>query len=390
MVIIFYFLIPLLGAFNVRRKWRLFRKRIISSSLLPRVKYSKIRQGDKGFLGFYRFFGNLEAIQDDDTIWVKNGSISISVNLKNILMYVLPSFSLNISKSRGIKSNDIFSDEMPREVSYSKLLSLPEGTQIFISGSLYLEKGHGVFRTDDREQLFILIYDGDENTIIKRSIWGGRQRNEYWNKFTAGALTIGSFSLLILSYTFLHTPLSRFPALLAITLSLVPVLPLLPPGAVFFFVYRYFWKRGRFLRAERDMIRLPLRYCKNPERLEEEVGTELPDGEKYLIKKYPSLSSSLRQKEMGRAEIRSVSLIDSDNTGDKECYVYGGCDSRGNITNPEDPMAEFLIIPGSPCILSGRCGEKARQYEVLSGIVFTIGFLMNYILAFYSLAFLVK
>ena len=45
-----------------------------------------------------------------------------------------------------------------------------------------------------------------------------------------------------------------------LSLAAAPVAPFLPPGVALYYLYRYFWKMARRLRAERDLLRLPLRY----------------------------------------------------------------------------------------------------------------------------------
>ena len=76
----------------------------------------------------------------------------------------------------------------------------------------------------------VVIYDGDERSILLRAVWGGRQKNEYWNSFTLAALITGSVSLFLMSYLFLSHPLYRQAALFALTLGFFPLATLLPPG----------------------------------------------------------------------------------------------------------------------------------------------------------------
>ena len=98
--IIFFALIPGFGAFHVRRRWRIFRSRITDSSLLSTVKYEQIGREPDGFLGYYRFSGELEAIQGDDTIWINSEDVSLSAELSGVSVYLLPSYSF--AENEGI------------------------------------------------------------------------------------------------------------------------------------------------------------------------------------------------------------------------------------------------------------------------------------------------
>jgi hypothetical protein len=58
----------------------------------------------------------------------------------------------------------------------------------------------------------------------------------------------------------------RLPALSALTASLLPVAPILPPALIGYSIYRSLWKRGRALRAERDLLRLKQHMWRHKER----------------------------------------------------------------------------------------------------------------------------
>ena len=52
---------------------------------------------------------------------------------------------------------------------------------------------------------------------------------------------------------------------------MAPIAPFLPPAVGFYYLYRKYWMRGRVLRAQRDIIRLP----DSPMRVENEDPLEL-------------------------------------------------------------------------------------------------------------------
>ena len=163
---------------------------------------------------------------------------------------------------------------------WRRIYSLPAGTPMFVGGSLELENGQGrVPRPGRASRWLVVIYDGPRETILPRAIGGGRQKNEYWNRFTLPALITGSFFLVVIAFLLLRFPPLRLPAILALTLSTFPLAPLLPPGVALYFLYRGLWKRARLLRAERDLLVLPLRYFPEEERTGgERTAPVLPTG----------------------------------------------------------------------------------------------------------------
>jgi hypothetical protein len=198
----------------------------------------------------------LEAIQEDDVIWLRNGEVALSADMKGQKVFLLPSQAA----SGGADDDDdvsLLSEETPRVVAWEKVRSLPEGIHVLVAGTLHIKRGKGVFRSGKKGDLLVIFYDGDNASLLKRAVWHGRQRNEYWNLFTGASLGAGFLTGMILSYFFLSPPVSRMPAVLSIIMSLIPLIPVLPPGLVFFVGYRKLWRRGRFLRAERDILNLP-------------------------------------------------------------------------------------------------------------------------------------
>ncbi|MCL1819006.1 MAG: hypothetical protein FWG35_08735, partial [Spirochaetaceae bacterium] len=201
----------------------------------------------------------LEAIQEDDIIWLRSGEAALSADMKRQKVFLLPS---QTTSRENIGTEDDVSplpDETPRIVAWEKVRSLPEGIPVLLAGTLCVSRGRGLFRSGKKDKLLAVFYDGDNASLLERAVWHGRQRNEYWNAFTGASLGAGFLTGMILSYFFLSPPLSRIPAILSIAMSLVPTIPVLPPGLIFFLGYRRLWRKGRFLRAERDILTLPRR-----------------------------------------------------------------------------------------------------------------------------------
>lgn len=380
---LFYIALPGIGAFYVRSQWRRFRNLVVTSSLYPIVRYEQLRKRESGYIGKFRFFGVLEAIQEDQ-IWVRNGNITLSARLEKGSVYILPSFSFSAGEKVYEQNEETLPDEAPAKLQWKKIFSLPRGTKMLITGPLYLGKGQGVFQTGEEGTTMVMIYDGGAETILRRSIWGGRQRNEYWNLFTPGSLTLGSFASFIYGYTLLRESLHRVPALLSLSISLVPIIMLIPPGLFFFFLYRSFWKQGRFYRAERDILLLPLRYFTETECIKGESTGDLPNGNTYSLKWYPQKQDIPVELYARGATIRTTSLLHTEDVEREGWYVFGF-----DADQKADPMAELVIIPGNPRILSQRCRDRARIYEFLSALLFGSGLFINCIGSFLILSRLI-
>jgi hypothetical protein len=284
-------------------------------------------------------------------------------------------------------------DEEPEKISWNKIFSLPEGTKILISGSLFKEEGRPVFRSGKNRPLTVVIYDGPEETILRRSIWTGRQKNEYWNMITPGSITAGSFSLFIQTYILFRTPMLRFQALVALTASLLPVIVFVPPGILFFFLYRRLWRRGRILRAERDLLQLPLRFFPDPGDHSYQE-TSLPDGETIAMLRVSNSGKLPLHAVEGRIKMRKSVLLEQYGKPDsQDYYIFGSPVQQGDtsmVEKPGDPMAEFLIIPGNPASLSAECARRAHLFELAAVAVFSIGLAMNISLVFFLLSVIIK
>ncbi|MCK4540853.1 MAG: hypothetical protein KAU17_01330 [Spirochaetales bacterium] len=365
-----YLGLPGVGAFLVRSKWRHFRRRVVGSTLLPRIDFKTIREGGGGLLGEYRFLGYLQAIQEDDTVWIRNEELTVRADLSNVTVYLLSSSPL--AESLEMREEYLL-EGVPGQVSWSRISSLPEGTEMVVSGPLLVEGGTGIFKSAQGTDLMVLIYDGSMAEILRRAISTGRHRNEYWNLFTPAALIAGSLSLFLLTYIFLRDPMLKSTALLSFTFALTPILPLFPPGAGFFFLYRALWKRGRILRAERDLLRLPLRYFSSLTGEERTLQAPLPDGGTYRMEL--CVSEEEAAAKTGNPITWRGRYPGIDGGGDWYAFFMEG---GGDEYSASDPMVESLAIPGHPSLLARQCQRQAEKYEISSIAIFLAGILINY------------
>ena len=361
--LLFYGLVPLIGAFSVRTRWRQFRTQLMKASLSPSLTYGAVH--DSTSSGIYRIFGSLQAVQDENILWLADGTVSVSIDLAGVPVYILPS----VPKGESMAKTGKYPDESPRRTYWNRIFSLPEKTSIFVSGELVYKDGRSQFRSTKDVPLMVIIYDCDDSEFYSNAILSGRQRNEYWNSLTPGSLTIGSFSLFIYFYLLIQMPYMQFTAVTAITFSLVPVMPFLPPGLVFYYIYRYLWKNARILRAERDLIRLPVNFFSGKGGLSNNSSVILPDGAKYHCSVISNLEEAWTIFE--NASLRDSSLLET-HTGRDEYFVFGS-----EPGGKSDPMAETLVIPGNPDVLLLESTKKAQKYEIFSAFSFGLGFLMN-------------
>jgi len=383
--LLFYAFIPGIGAFAIRSSWRKFRSRLSESAIYTPLDYRELRQAEAESSSeerIYRFFGHLQAMQGDNIIWVSDGKVSVSADLERVFVYILSEESSWIEG--GYREYPV---QPPRKVLWEKISSLPEYTQIFLSGELDCRDKRGVFKNSAEYPLLVIIYEGEPKNVLIRAAWSGRQKNEFWNSLTPGSLALGSFSLFIYFYILMSFPKLLLPAIIALSLSLIPVVPLFPPAVLFYYYYRDFWKKGRVLRAQRDLIRVPLMHFHHHE---EKIDTNsmlrqaapLKTGEQYLMTRFQSLEEITSQ-----ADNRSIHWIQPSlprKLVGHNYYLF----SNEELRRPSDPMAEMIAIPGSPFLLVAECEKRAVRYELLGLSILAVGIGITELLVFVLFSFL--
>jgi hypothetical protein len=135
-----------------------------------------------------------------------------------------------------------------------------------------------------------------------------------------------------------------------------------------YFLYRYFWKKARRLRAERDLLRLPLRHFPQDQASGEERGVALVTGETYLMSSNPNL------KPKGEPTLRTCS-VRGRRSGPE--WLFGALDSsepEGRVLRvPQDPLAELVRVPGDPVQLAQRSNRLAHALELAAAACFGLG-----------------
>ena len=248
---VMFLLLPGLGGLRARARWMEFRDRIKKSALYPRVVFHP-GDGD-GPLGPHRLIGRIEALQGDDSLWIRGDGVTVRALMSGAEIYLLPSDGSEIPDSRALLEERLPEDH-PLPLPWKRITSLQEGSRVYVIGFLEIRDGMLGMYGSREVPLLVLLFDGED--IVPRAVWAGRQRNEYWNPFTPWAVLAGSMSLFLLATsTFIESQASLTARILLVS-SFAPVIPFLPPGLAFFFIYLTNWRRALFLRAERDLLGL--------------------------------------------------------------------------------------------------------------------------------------
>jgi len=343
----------------------------MKASLQKNISYKDVYGNEPS--GYYRFFGSLQALEGENILWLTNNNVSVGIDLVGVPIYMLPSTSADMPFSKNLN----YPDKSPKKTYWNRIFSIPEKTSFFVSGKFIQNKGFPQFINTKEDPLLVIIFDCDISNFYSHAILSGRQRNEYWNSLTPGALTIGSFSLFIYFYLLIQMPYMHFVAVTALSFSLVPVMPFFPPGLLFYYIYRSFWKKALNLRAERDLLKLPLNFFTKSGGLSETQSVALANENTYncYIRKTKEEALSIFKKPV----LRKSSL----NQRIKEYFVFG-------TETQNDPFAETLLIPGDPEFLSRESTRIARKYEIISAFNFATGFILNFIIFLSAIIFFIR
>ena len=302
--------------------------------------------------GLFRYKGRLEAIEGDNIIWIHGPAGSVCADMRGAVVY-----NMTDPGSNDQIYDYIYPSPLPRvslsPMSWNDVFSLTEGTKVYLFGELERERGRYVLGSSDRMPLTVIIYNEDPFTLIPRSIWSGRQSNEYWNTLTPWSLLIGVLVLLIsTAWLFQNAVDYRLP-FVGLLFALLPMVLFLPPGFFLFQLYKKFWDRGRKARAERDLILLPvgLKDVRTPP-----LPAETVESSRILYRRRPEGWSS--------------------SPGDTGfCYPL----PRGLLEMAERKLeGDCVFYPADPDKLIRYCRRKALGYEFLSWLMLLCGLTINY------------
>lgn len=366
---LFLLILPGVGAFGVRRRWRKFRKQVLLASLSPPLTYATLHSPSAApGRSTVRLIGSLESIQGEQTLWIRGTDISVAADMSRSDVYVV--------STQGPREEDT----VPMRTSWNRLGSLPEGARVLVCGTLDTDGKHPFLRAPRGGSLAAVFFDGPAETLVRRSIWSGRQANEYWNSFTPSSLAGATLSLLLWAYILVQQGSARVAVQVAVALASVPLLPLLPPAVAFFYLYRVLWRRGRRYRALRDVVSLAERFPGDTG----ECG-ELPGGGRYCRWRI----SEREARALEDAGIYRVPLpphLRSD-----AVYLYGNPDIRssGEVSDSSagsrDALAEPIILDGECLPVVSACQRRAKLLEFASTLIFLTGLAVNFLIVLFLL-----
>jgi len=363
MVVVWYGLVPMIGALVKRYKWHTFRKRFDELRLSPILDYSQYSQQGKD-AGTFRFVGGFESITDGRTLWIRGEDLTVPVSLQNAETYLLP-----MQKSDSIPEVFDPGDEAPEKIRWERVSALTEGARVYVGGLLVCQNGRLNFASTKENPLTVIFYDGPDLSLTTRAIRAGRHRGEYWNAITPYSLVIGALGLILMAVMFLPRPAFRLTVIVSIIALFVPLYPMIPPGLLFTVMYRRLAWRSRILRSYRDLARLPLRYLsKNGGQ-----GRLLPNGELYG---YTCSAELPPQAKEGK-----IPLLLPELTKTREgnlWYIFGALRPGEDLpVQPKDFFATFGILPGRPETLAKRCDVLAYALEGIAWLILFAGIGLN-------------
>ena len=364
-------LVPVAGAFWLRRSWRIFRRRFDGLCLQPFLDYAACqRTPPEGSV--YRFIGGFESLTgpadsaggpQGQTLWIRSDTLTIPIPLKGAHTYMLP-------MPEGGEALGPFDpgEESPQRIRLDRVSTLTEGAKVFVGGLLALQEDRWTFVSTRDNPLLVIFYDGPDRTLAARVIRAGRHRNEYWNRLTPYGFVLNAFSQIIITASFLARPAFRLTALAAFVALFAPLLPLLPPGVLLTALYRRLWWRARIFRAYRDLARQPLKYFPSGQL----ASGRLPGGERYGM--------ALR-RELRPEEGFPLILPEQRPRKGESWHIFGALPGDAPQDSPpalpRDPFAAFGALPGEPETLAKRYTLSAYILEIAGGLFVLTGITLN-------------
>lgn len=243
----FYAILPLWGAWRVRRRWDKFREAATEALGSPEIDFSLVQSAGDLPSQAFRLTGTLEAFEGSDRLWIGNDRVSVAVSLRGAPVYFVD------------EQTDPFGPgvEPPRRAEASSLGTLPEGTQFLVWGNLARDaRGQVHFASQPDRKLLVLAFEGNPGTVLTRAVFAGRATLEHWNSWTPVSVGMGVLLAFLLAWRGLRPAGDPVTGLWALAVALLPSTFFLPPGILFFYAFARIWTRARNLRAQLALVRL--------------------------------------------------------------------------------------------------------------------------------------
>ena len=383
MVILWYGLVPMVGALIKRYQWFKFRNRFNGFRLHPimdsRVYWQQgkgtgtgeddTRESPNGNAQIFRFIGEFESITDRQVLWVRGENLLVPISLKNAETYLLP-----IQNDENTSEISEPGEGAPEKIRWDRISSLTEGTKVFVGGSLTCQDGRWSFVSTKETPLMVIFYDGPDHSLATKTTWAGRHRGEYFNSITPYSLITGAVCLLFIAALFLPRPAFLLTVIVALVAVFIPLFPLMPPGLLFTVVYRRLAWRSRIFRTYSDLAKLPLGYFNGENDNTPLRGKRtLPDGELYGFVYSAKLPSEVQDGKIPLLIPEITELKRDDNW-----YIFGAVRPSELLPfRPKDPFATFGVLPGNPKEFAHRCTVKAYVLETVAWIMLLAGIALN-------------
>jgi hypothetical protein len=241
--LIFYVLIPVIGAFIVRESWRAFRRSVMGAARLASV-HESWEALNRDECADVRIEGEIEALGQGDELWLRAAGVTIRMRMEGAAVYLMSGPLYHGGQGHSFGSID--------RMRWKNINAVQPGQNVYAAGRLLLNDGRLYFDAGAAHSL-VILHDGSCADAPMEAIRNGRHRNEYWNPLTQASLAIGILVSAGLASTSLNSGAPALLSALIISAAFSPLLPLLPPGLLGFLLYRSYWDRARYYRARRDL-----------------------------------------------------------------------------------------------------------------------------------------
>ena len=230
-------MVPVIGVYIERRRWRNFRRRFNDLRNALSLDYASLLDNDSGVC---RFSGIFESINSDGTLWIKNNDLTVQADLHGAKIYLF----LNTGTQGGSF----------QRIKWDRISSLTGEARIFVGGRLVNRNSRRIFSTVTEMPLLIIFYEGSEDALAVHAVRAGRLHNEYFNFLTPYGFILGAFSQIVIAIVYLSRPAYMLIFASAFIAFFTPLLPWIPPGILFATLYSRLWFQARIYRTNRDMI----------------------------------------------------------------------------------------------------------------------------------------
>ena len=357
-IVVFFLMIPWVGALHVRQRWRGLRKQLLASLSVPRLRYHDQSTAahfvSGNCVGCRRMIGVIDAVEGDSTLWISNGEVSAAVEMTGQHLVVLSGMQEDLMYESSAEVG-----KTPVVIPWDRMFTISQGTQVYLFGRVVAENGRLVFTPESNRSLLIVLFEGAPELLLYRAVWNARQRNEFYNQMTPGSLTLGSAVLLLLAFLLLGNPDARLWGLIALTMSFTPLLPLVPPGVGAYYGFRRLWQSARVMRSRRDLIKAA------------EVISAASECTRL---------SAQAADEKGRQGIPRVW------SGLSESEVLYASPQQQDCS---DILQRPLLLPVNPQQIMIRLNTRAHLFEGAAVLLFCVGQVVNTYLLFVLLSYAV-